>query len=106
MTTAHGRLLDVTDAPASGERFVTVAAMGSTTIEQILSSDTPDPRVYEQDHDEWVVVLSGSAVLDVDGRHHTVEAGDWVLLPAGVPHRVMRTTAGTNWLAVHAADNS
>jgi len=27
--------------------------------------------------------------------------GDWVLLPAGVPHTVERTEQGTSWLAVH-----
>jgi cupin 2 domain-containing protein len=102
-TSAHGRLLDVTDAPASGERFVTVAATGSTTVEQILSSDTPDPKVYDQDHDEWVVVLAGSAVLEIDGRQLELAARDWVLLPAGIPHRVVATAAGTSWLAVHVA---
>jgi cupin 2 domain-containing protein len=100
---ARGRLLGSTDAPTTGERFATVAAMGSTTVRQILSSDTPDATVYEQDHDEWVVVLTGSAVLEVEDRDHTLGAGDWILLPAGVPHRVVRTAAGTSWLAVHVA---
>ena len=27
--------------------------------------------------------------------------GDWTFLPAGVPHSVIETEAGTNWLAVH-----
>ena len=56
-----------------------------------------------QDHDEWVVVLAGAASLEIDGRQHALGAGDWVLLPAGVPHRVLATTAGTSWLAVHVA---
>jgi quercetin dioxygenase-like cupin family protein len=27
-------------------------------------------------------------------------AGDWLLLPAGVPHRLVHTDAGTSWLTV------
>jgi hypothetical protein len=30
-----------------------------------------------------------------------LEQGDWVLLPRRTPHRLIRTTQGTNWLAVH-----
>jgi cupin 2 domain-containing protein len=101
MTTTSGRLLDASDAPASGERATSIAVMRSTTVEQILSSDTADPRTYEQDHDEWVVVLAGSATLDVDGEHVSLGPGDWVLLPAGVSHRVLATAAGTSRLAVH-----
>jgi cupin 2 domain-containing protein len=100
---AYGRLLDSAYSPSAGERFETLATMGSTTVQQILSSDTPDPTVYEQDHDEWVVVLTGSAVLEVEDRDHALGAGDWILLPAGVPHRVVRAAAGTSWLAIHVA---
>lgn len=54
-----------------------------------------------QDTDEWVVVLHGAAVVEVEGERIDLNAGDWVFLPAGVPHSVVRTEAGTNWLAVH-----
>ncbi|HEY7106724.1 MAG TPA: cupin domain-containing protein [Acidimicrobiia bacterium] len=105
MTTMYGRLLDTSEAPEAGERATTLVAMRSTTVEQILSSATPEPTVYEQDHDEWVVVLAGSATLDVDGQHHALGSGDWVLLRAGVPHRVLTTAAGTSWLAVHVGSD-
>jgi cupin 2 domain-containing protein len=48
-----------------------------------------------------VVVLEGAAVVEVDGERLDLAPGDWVLLPAGVPHSVVRTEIGTNWLAVH-----
>jgi len=36
----------------------------------------------------------------VNGETLRLEQGDWVLLPRQTPHRLMRTTEGTSWLAV------
>jgi len=71
------------------------------TVEQILSGRNDAPQRYLQTDDEWVVVLAGAAVLDVDGQPRAMGPGDWAFLPAGVPHTVVETAAGTNWLAVH-----
>jgi quercetin dioxygenase-like cupin family protein len=101
MTVERGRIGD-TPAPASGEDFHTLAGIGGVRIEEIVSSATPDTGVQVQDHDEWVVLVAGAAVLDVDGAPVELRAGDWILLPAGRPHRVLRTAAGTRWLALHA----
>ena len=40
-------------------------------------------------------------MLEVGGEPVRLSAGDWVLLPAGVPHRLVEVEAGSNWLAVH-----
>lgn len=98
----HGRLLEAGDAPAAGERFEPLAAGRGFTVEQILSGRLAAPQDYEQDHDEWVVVLAGAAVLEVDGVAHDLAAGDWWLLPAGTRHRLVHTEPGTNWLAVRS----
>ncbi len=84
-----------------GERFVDLATLGGVRVEHIVSSDSPDPAEQVQDWDEWVLVLAGSADLAVAGTVATLAAGDWVLLPAGTPHRVLRAERGTQWLAVH-----
>ena len=97
----RGSLLGPSHTPTTGERFAPVVDIGATRIEQILSSATPEPTTYMQEHEEWVVVLAGSATLDVDGERCDLAAGDWVVLPSGTPHRVLTTAAGTNWLAVH-----
>jgi len=47
-------------------------------------------------------VLAGRAALDVDGEQIDLFDGEWLLLPAGVRHRLLRTSPGTSWLAVHA----
>jgi len=101
MHMAQGRLLDAAAAPANGEHFNRIVECDNVVIEQILSSSDDNPTVYVQEQEEWVAVLDGSATLDVDGTRVQLERGDWVLLPAGVPHRVVTTAPGTNWLAVH-----
>lgn len=57
---------------------------------------------YDQERDEWVVVLEGSARLAYeDGREVTLSAGDTLFLPRHVRHRVSYTSAPCVWLAVH-----
>jgi mannose-6-phosphate isomerase-like protein (cupin superfamily) len=96
-----GRLAASSDAPETGERFELLVDQDGVIVEQILSSASTEPSSFLQPHDEWVVVLAGSATLDVGGDRHELRSGDWVLIPGGVPHTVERTEAGTSWLAVH-----
>ena len=84
-----------------GEEFRELVRVQNVVIEEIISSALPDSFEYRQPQDEWVVVLEGTARLDVDGTQLTLAAGDWVLISAGTPHRVLDTEAGTRWLAVH-----
>lgn len=96
----RGRLADGSAAPGVGERAREIVRVRNLVVEQILSG-VVEPTDYLQDQDEWVVVLAGGATLDIDGAPCELTAGDWVLLPAGTPHRVARTVPGTSWLAVH-----
>ncbi len=98
----HGRLAPTDEAPADGERSTVLADAHGFRVEQILSGRLAAPQEYVQDHDEWVVVLAGGAVLEVEGAEHDLVAGDWWLLPAGTPHRLLRTDPGTSWLAVRS----
>ena len=75
--------------------------MRNVRIEQILSSARPEPAVYDQGYDEWVLLVHGHAELDVAGEHVVLEQGDWLLIPAGTRHQVLKTTDGTSWLALH-----
>lgn len=98
----RGRLLPPGDAPAVGERMEELARVAGVLVEHILSGELGAPVDYNQAHDEWVLVLSGRARLDVGSEHLELTGGDWVMLPAHVPHRLVETEAGTSWLAVHA----
>ncbi len=99
----RGRLRPPSDAPAEGERFdlLVEANAGRTTIEQILSGRVETPLDYLGDRNEWVAILAGRATLEVDGEPVALAPGDWVVLPANVPHRLTSVDEGTSWLAFH-----
>lgn len=99
---AKGRLWGADRAPERGEAFEVVARLGEVTIEQITSSDLPDPAPYDQDHDEWVLLLEGGATVEVEGEEIALVPGQWLVLAAHTRHSVLRCDRGTVWLAVHA----
>lgn len=100
MPIAHGHLLPSDAAPASGEHGHRLAELGHVVVEQILSGRLEGPVDYRQDVDEWVAVLHGRATLVVEDEAMDLGPGDWVLLPAGTPHRLVETRPGTSWLTV------
>jgi cupin 2 domain-containing protein len=104
MTVVRGRLRPPADAPAAGERSDPIARLGRVSIHQILSGSLASPVDFDQAHDEWVVVLAGGAVLQVGDERVDLRAGDWILLPARVQHRLVETQPGTSWLALHSLD--
>jgi cupin 2 domain-containing protein len=57
---------------------------------------------YEQDEHEWVMVLQGSARLQLEDRTLELGPGDYINLPAHTKHRVQWTTNDqpTIWLAI------
>jgi cupin 2 domain-containing protein len=98
----NGRLRPSSDAPAVGERSEEIAQLGGVVVEHIVSGAVAAPADYDQDHDEWVVLLSGGATLEVGDEHLHLAAGDWVVFPAHVQHRLVQTVPGSTWLALHA----
>jgi cupin 2 domain-containing protein len=91
----------------SGEAFETIIEAGAVRIERIISNGqaTPEGKWYDQEQDEWVLILAGSAGLqfeDVQEVRH-LGVGDYVLIPAGCRHRVAWTDPieKTVWLAIH-----
>jgi cupin 2 domain-containing protein len=103
-----GSLLEgVPAAPIAKEITDILADAREVRIERIVSTGqvTPEGQWYDQDDDEWVLVVSGSARLRIEGeeRDRELAEGDWVLLPAHCRHRVTWTQSEppTIWLAVH-----
>lgn len=96
----RGRLGDAADTPASGERIDRLAAFGCVVVEQIRSGRLEAPVDYDQDEDEWVVLLEGRATLVVSEETIELRAGEWLYLPAHTHHRLVETEPGSSWLAV------
>ena len=74
-------------------------------LERIVSAEQTAPRDqwYDEQRDEWVVVLSGSASLLFEGENEplVLSPGDYVHIPAHRRHRIECTEEKTVWLALH-----
>ncbi len=94
------------DIPADfpSEISTVLAESENVKIERIVSDDhaSPEGFWYDQDQNEWVLLVSGSAVLTVGDEQVELNAGDHLLIPAHQRHRVESTSATekTIWLAV------
>jgi cupin 2 domain-containing protein len=101
-------IFDLPQALTSVELFERLASGDGILIERIISTGqtTPDGQWYDQNTDEWVILLQGEAELSfADGVHQRLEAGDYLLIPAHQKHRVESTSTepACIWLAVHGS---
>jgi cupin 2 domain-containing protein len=93
----------------SMEVFTTLLAERGIRIERIVSAGhATRPGVWlDQAQGEWVLLLEGSAALEIEGESglRQLAPGDYVWLPPHRRHRVAWTDAAraTVWLAVHLA---
>jgi cupin 2 domain-containing protein len=99
----RGNLLADLPAPTTGESFADLVRHRNLVIERIVSSDSPEPVLYDQEQDEWVILLEGRASLEVAGEVAELAAGDWIFIPAHTPHRLIAASPLPRclWLAVH-----
>jgi cupin 2 domain-containing protein len=88
------------------ELFEDLLARDGLRIERIVSRGhcSPPGFWYDQEENEWVVLLSGAARLAFEEGNQLVELspGDCLEIPAHVRHRVDWTSGGEDavWLAV------
>nr|VFJ55101.1 MAG: cupin 2 domain-containing protein [Candidatus Kentron sp. FW] len=77
-----------------------------TKIERIISrgQKSPESGWYDQEENEWVIVLKGEAKLSFHDKTSVhLRTGDFIDIPSHKKHRVDWTTRDTEtiWLAVH-----
>ncbi|MDX1810130.1 MAG: cupin domain-containing protein [Sulfurospirillaceae bacterium] len=96
---------DIAQVPNTGEIFETIYANNDISIERIISSDKQEDKIYKQDHDEWVMLMDGSAVLEIDDIELELKKGDFLLIEKGKVHKVLKTEKGTIWFCVHMKRN-
>lgn len=75
-------------------------------IERIVSlgHTSPSSGWYDQDENEWVLVLSGEATIAFEDEEPVhLGAGSYLQIAARKKHKVIKTHATTEtvWLAVH-----
>ena len=88
------------------EKFEQIVFGKNIQIERIVSTGktTNSGQWYNQELDEWVILLQGEAELCyADYTKIKLKAGDYLLIPAHIKHRVEYTSIETPciWLAVH-----
>lgn len=87
------------------ELIETLVESDSIRIERIVSQgQTSPPDVwFDQEENEWVVVLRGAARLRFANQTIEMRPGDYTNIPAHTKHRVEWTDPHepTVWLAVH-----
>lgn len=93
------------DIPQSSqsEIFETIIQKKNIKIERIISygQTTPKDYWYDQDEDEFVVILKGSAKLQYENNEIIeLNLGDSLLIKAHEKHKVIYTDNPTVWLAV------
>lgn len=102
-----GELLAPLPSASNAEQFETLLERAGIRILRVVSDGQASPpgEWFDQDDDEWVVVLAGRAGLLVEGEAETrtLVPGAYAFLPAHCRHRVEWTDpdAPTVWLAIH-----
>ncbi len=81
-----------------GTRFTSLATPSRGSLETSVWTVEIDPGIPATPHsltrEEVFVVLEGSATTTVDGREATAEAGDAIVVPAGVPFEISNSAVG------------
>lgn len=86
------------------EVFTTLLEKPGLKIERIASHGRASPADfwYDQEQEEWVLLVRGEAVLQIDGQPDLrLKAGDHLRIPAHLRHRVALVSDDALWLAVH-----
>lgn len=100
-----GNIFDAIPRKLDDELCNVLLQHGDLKIERIVSKGhvTPESGWYEQDHNEWVIVVKGEAILALENSNqiHLTE-GAYYNLPAYTKHKVSWTHPDreTVWLAV------
>ncbi len=99
-------LFDNIRAHLPEELITTILQVSGVRIERVVSQGQASPPDfwYDQDDNEWVVVIEGRATLQFEGELESVELqrGSYVNIPAHTRHRVAWTDPNqkTVWLAI------
>lgn len=88
------------------EVFEQLTGSEDVKIERIISKGhtSPDSGWHDQNKNEWVIILQGSAILSFENELSIkMQTGDFINIAAHKKHKVEWTEPDTEtiWLAVH-----
>lgn len=77
-------------------------------IERIMSAghSSPEGFYYDQENDEWIMLVQGEATLEVEGKLTVLKTGDYMFLPKNCKHRIEKTSIDPAciWLCMFIID--
>ena len=85
------------------ETFTTLFENTSLKIEAIRSWLKKPGEFYNQDQDEWVLLVNGEAELEIEDQVLKLCKGDYLFIPKHTPHRVCSTVKDTLWLGIFSS---
>jgi cupin 2 domain-containing protein len=97
-------ILAICSSDSSTEQCFPLLSTPTLRLEKIESHGcaTPTGYWYDQEDTEWVMLVSGSAILAFEsGDSLSLKAGDYVTLPPHCKHRVDWCSEEAIWLALH-----
>jgi len=99
-------IFDAIPDDVKNEIFNPLVDTNKIKIERIISKghSSPESGWYDQDKNEWVLILKGEAILLFDDDSSIkLKTGDFINIAAHKKHRVewTRPDSETIWLAVH-----
>jgi cupin 2 domain-containing protein len=84
------------------EQFDTLLQIPNIHIEKITSYGQTSDQWYEQEDDEWVVLIEGEGhLLFKDGSKVKLKKGEHIHIPKMKRHKVIYTSSPAIWLAIH-----
>ena len=88
--------------PKIGEETIqTLFKQNNVTIKHIASHALESGVSYDQDEDEWLVLIRGEALLSFEDQDVNLKQGDTFFIKRHQRHYVKKTSADALWLTVH-----
>lgn len=106
MSRVNSNIFELIPDEISSELFENIVTSENIRIERIISKGhfSPESGWYDQDENEWVIVLKGQAKIEFDSQApvHLV-IGSYLNIPAHTLHKVSWTDPDTEtiWLAIY-----
>ncbi len=83
------------------ENFTTLLKHKNIEIKRIISNTLKTSQTFQQNEDEWVIVIKGCAKIEMNNKVYKLKAGDSLFIPANTKHTLLKTKKVVVWLAVH-----
>lgn len=87
----------------NSEIFSTLFHNDFVRVESIRSWLKAPGEFYDQEQDEWVMLLKGKAELEINNRILKLKSGDYCFIPKHTLHRVLSTSKDALWLGVFSS---